>query len=91
MVNAGRIVRHIAPYLLTDLMVGAGLPLAQPVGLSASLIRADLAGKPVLDSILRLLPLAVGLGVLPVALLAALERYVFAPMRLLVVPGPAWI
>ncbi len=65
--------------ILTALAVGVGLLAAQPVGLGAPLIQAALAGKPVWDSILGFLPLAVGLGMLSAALLALLERYVFAP------------
>lgn len=65
--------------LLSALAAGVGLLTAQPIGLGAPLIQAALAGKPVLDSILRLLPLTVGLGILSVALLILLERYVFAP------------
>ncbi|MEJ2600433.1 MAG: CPBP family glutamic-type intramembrane protease [Anaerolineales bacterium] len=65
--------------LLSALAVGVGLLAAQEVNLGAPHIQAALAGEPVLDPILKLLPLAAGLGILSVALLVPLERYVFAP------------
>jgi Type II CAAX prenyl endopeptidase Rce1-like len=72
------LIAFLQTAVLMVLAIGVGLLAAQSVGLGAPYIRAALAGKPVLDPILRLLPLTIGVGVLSFAAIALLERYVFA-------------
>lgn len=73
------LISFLQTAVLMALAVGVGLLAAKPVGLGAPYIAAALAGEPMLDPILRLLPLTIGLGVLSFAVIALLERYVFAP------------
>jgi Type II CAAX prenyl endopeptidase Rce1-like len=64
--------------LLIAIATGIGLLAAQPVGLSAPYIQAILTNGPVLEPLLKILPPAIALAVLTFALMALLERYVFA-------------
>lgn len=73
------LVSFLQTALLMALAIGVGLLAAGAVDLGAPYIQAALAGEAVLNSILALLPLAVGVGVLSGALIVLLDRYVFGP------------
>jgi membrane protease YdiL (CAAX protease family) len=73
------LVSFLQTALLLALAVGIGLLAGQSVGLGAPHIQAALAGEAVMESILALLPLAVGLGIFSGALIVLLDRYVFVP------------
>lgn len=70
-------------FVQTAVIMGAatavGLLAAKPVAMGTPLIKTALAGEPVWDSIFKLLPLSIGLGVLSFVIIAVLERFVFAP------------
>jgi hypothetical protein len=64
--------------LLIALATGIGLLAAKPVGLGAPYIEAIVTGESTSTSPLKILPPALVLAVLAFALIALLERYVFA-------------
>jgi len=64
--------------LLIALATGIGLLAAKPVGLGAPYIQAIVTGEPVSTLPLEILPPALVLAMLAFALIALLERYVFA-------------
>jgi Type II CAAX prenyl endopeptidase Rce1-like len=72
------LISFLQTALLIAIATGIGLLAAQPVGLSAPYIQATLTGGPVLEPLLKILPPAIALAVLTFALMALLERYVFA-------------
>jgi len=89
------LISFLQTALLMALAVSVGLLAAQVVGLGAPHIQAALAGEPVLRSILALLPLATGVGILSGALIILLDRYMFAPhlpeaLRAVDVKASAW-
>jgi hypothetical protein len=73
------LISFLQTALLIAVAVSVGLLAAKPIGLGAPLIESALTGKPDWSSFLGSLPLAIGLGVLSIALLALFERFVFAP------------
>lgn len=90
------LISFLQTAILMAVAVGVGLLAAQPVGLGAPVVRAVLAGEPMLAPIVRLLPVSLGLGVLSFVFMALLERYVFAPhvpeaLRMSDVNAKAWM
>jgi Type II CAAX prenyl endopeptidase Rce1-like len=72
------LISFLQTALLIAIATGMGLLAAQPVGLGAPCIQALLTGEPVLEPLLKIMPPAIALAVLTFALMALLERYVFA-------------
>jgi Type II CAAX prenyl endopeptidase Rce1-like len=72
------LISFLQTALLIALATSIGLLAAKPVGLGAPYIQAILAGVPVMDPLLKILPPALALAVFTFTLMALLERYVFA-------------
>lgn len=72
------LISFLQTAVLIILATGIGLLAAQPVGLSAPYIEAMLTGGSVLEPLPKILLPALTLAVLTFALMALLERYVFA-------------
>lgn len=90
------LVSFLQTAFLMAVATGVGLVAAQPVGLGAPVVQAALAGGSVLVSIVKLLPVSFGLGLLSFVIMALLERYVFAPyvpeaLRTSDVKAKAWM
>ncbi len=72
------LISFVQTAIIMGVATALGLLAAKPVGLGAPYIESALAGKPALDQLVGLLPLAIGVGVLAFVILAILERFVFA-------------
>ncbi len=73
------LISFLQTVFLIALASGLGLLAANSVGVGAPYIQADLSGKLLPGSVLELLPLVLGLAAGTFAVMALLERYVFAP------------
>src|SRR5271169_6132096 len=72
------LISFLQTAILIAIATGIGLLAAKPVGLGAPYIQAILTGGPISEMFLKILPPALVLAIITFALMALLERYVFA-------------